>query len=572
MPRLSNHRFAVVALGLLAAAGQAHAVLSFAPFALSGRNDALGPNAGADVFTNLGNASPSINSSGTILFRGDSTTFSSANGSGGLWSRSGGINTNFAGVGGAAPGGGTYGLTGFNFPSITDSGQFVFRDSSGATAGLYSGGAAPVARSTTLAPGAGGATFATISNAGPYITDSGTVVYGGTLTGTGVVTTAGIANTSGIWSGTPSGSTLHVRQNDPTGIANVNVGAIAAATNGAIALNASTGGFFFSSTLQSSVAGAVVTTGALRNDSALYSYTPGEPTPLNVIARRGSAAPGTTSDFYNFSSGVSIAANSSGRVGFASALRDSAGVSTATIAIFSDNAGGGVDIKLRTGQALPVSITGATTGEFTGVNWGTGVSRIVMNSAGTIGFSMSGMTGTGITAGQNSDGIFRLDAAGQFAKVMRTGDAAPGVSTLAGDTVRFGSVQSGFLLNSLNQMVFSNTLRSDLGGVNGVIGNNNGLFAADGDGSIFLIAQRQTAFTFTLPDNTVVSRIVSSIGGVGESGGQDGRVTQLSDSGLLTFSLSFTDGTSGVFTTLIPSPASATLLALGGLLAARRRR
>ena len=56
------------------------------------------------------------------------------------------------------------------------------------------------------------------------------------------------------------------------------------------------------------------------------------------------------------------------------------------------------------------------------------------------------------------------------------------------------------------------------------------------------------------------------------SGGEDGRRLSFNDDGLLTFNLSFTDGTTGIFTALIPEPASAGLLALLAPALLRRRR
>jgi hypothetical protein len=47
------------------------------------------------------------------------------------------------------------------------------------------------------------------------------------------------------------------------------------------------------------------------------------------------------------------------------------------------------------------------------------------------------------------------------------------------------------------------------------------------------------------------------MGGITSSGGDDGRSTSLNDNGQLVFSLSFTDGSSGVFIATIPTCGSA---------------
>ena len=62
------------------------------------------------------------------------------------------------------------------------------------------------------------------------------------------------------------------------------------------------------------------------------------------------------------------------------------------------------------------------------------------------------------------------------------------------------------------------------------------------------------------------------------TGNQDGRASNLDDNGNLVFTLSFSDTmggsvtSSGVFYTHIPSPGASGLLAVAGLVAARRRR
>ena len=47
--------------------------------------------------------------------------------------------------------------------------------------------------------------------------------------------------------------------------------------------------------------------------------------------------------------------------------------------------------------------------------------------------------------------------------------------------------------------------------------------------------------------------------------------TGLSDDGTLAFNLFFTDGTSGIFTAVVPEPSSLALLGLGGVALLRRR-
>jgi hypothetical protein len=107
--------------------------------------------------------------------------------------------------------------------------------------------------------------------------------------------------------------------------------------------------------------------------------------------------------------------------------------------------------------------------------------------------------------------------------------------------------------------------------------NNFALFACDELGVTRLVAQSGTAFEVAPGDVRIVApNVANALGSVLSltlgSGGQDGRGSSLNDSGLLTFALRFTDGSSGVFYTQIPAPGAAALLGFGGLIAARRRR
>jgi hypothetical protein len=56
------------------------------------------------------------------------------------------------------------------------------------------------------------------------------------------------------------------------------------------------------------------------------------------------------------------------------------------------------------------------------------------------------------------------------------------------------------------------------------------------------------------------------------SGGEDGRRVAFRDTGYLAYTLYFDDGTAGVFTSFLPEPASAGLVAVVGLAVVRLRR
>ena len=67
-------------------------------------------------------------------------------------------------------------------------------------------------------------------------------------------------------------------------------------------------------------------------------------------------------------------------------------------------------------------------------------------------------------------------------------------------------------------------------------------------------------------------RTISDISFLTGTNGLDGRGMGLSNTGLLTFGLTFTDGSSGIFTAQVPEPSAVALVTLGlGARTLRRR-
>ena len=96
--------------------------------------------------------------------------------------------------------------------------------------------------------------------------------------------------------------------------------------------------------------------------------------------------------------------------------------------------------------------------------------------------------------------------------------------------------------------------------------------AASGVNAVVVKVVREGDQVDVDPGPGVVLRTIAD-GGIGfytlGSGGQDGRVS-FSDTGLLAYRLTFTDGSSGIFRssiTPVPEPASAGLIAAAGLAA-----
>ncbi len=551
---------------LLAACGLAHATGTHTTIALTGTDGALGPNAGPGItFSTIGGQQPGVNSNGQVVFRASDST---ANNPQGVYIHSGGVNSNVALAGGAQPGGGTFTMGSnsiFNSMQINASGQWAFR--LGASTGLFASVAGTPTRAMLTgdaAPGAGGANYSSSASGMPLFNNAGHIGYIANLavnaaSSPPVVITSGIANAAAIWTGTPGATSIALRQNDAVlsldAGGNVRVGSF---QNLSLSMNGN-GHFAVISNLQGSV---TTGTGAGSNSAMISSNRSGS---LEVIARVGNAAPDATgaasSDLYRALGTSAVGFNNVGHVAFASSLRNAAGTQTASSALFTDSGSGTLRMVARNGDLLP-SISGAIGSEFDGVTWGT-FSNTYLTGSDTLAFSAT----IGNTGGSgNTNVLMTMDASGAFHRVVRSGDVAIVDGAPLGGDARFTSF-SNITVNAASQMAFSATLNGN-GIFGGPGGNNNAIFGYDPAGGLFLLARTSDAFEVAPGD----LRIISSIGGLSSTGGQDGRVTSLSENGKIALSLDFSDGSSGVFLFTIPAPASLSLLSFAGLVGLRRRR
>lgn len=546
------------------------ATVTYRTVALTGTDGAFGPGQGAGVmYSSIGGQQPSINDSGAVAFRGVSGGSNT-----GMWVRygvsDGDSNAVVGIVGGAQPGGGVFGATAnFNSMSVNNAGQLAYR--LGAGDGIFgdnSGNNSNPGRTMLkldVAPDTGGATYSSVASGMPLFNRSGTTGYIANLTtntGTPPVVISGAnANGAGIWIGTPGAGnqTVALRQNAPVtslaGDGSVRVGTF---QNLSMTMNGNNK-FVVTASLQ----GTVVTgNGAGSNSSAILSN---RTTALDVVARVGDAAPDafgvpSTNLYRNFGTSA-VAINDAGHVAFSSSLRDAAGTQTATGALFSDTGAGTMRMLAKVGDALP-SIARANGNEFSGVTWGASFGSLVMNAGGTIAMSAAITT----PGNPNSNGgIFTIDALGNFTKVMRNRDVAivGGAPDLSD---AFFLSTSSLQLNSVGEMVFAANLTGT--GVSVGLGNGSALFGVDVNGAITLLARTGDLYEVSPGD----FRVISGIGGIATSGGQDGRVRSLNDLGQVAFELDFNGGTSsGVFVTSVPAPGAGALLGLA-LFATRRRR
>ncbi len=572
---------------VVSAAPQSHAI------ALTGTDGAYGPGQGAGITFGLLDGIPSINNSGHAVFRGNNNEAGTPQG---LWTHNG-ISNGVSALGGAPmPGGGVFAASSggsisngvINTTHINNAGQTAFRI--GASYGVFSNvgsGNGRVMLSLDEAPGTGGATYQSVSSGMPLFNAVGQSAYVGSLSvGTGtppVAFTSGSNNSSGIWIGTPGAGSpnpnvnLALRSTDWHPVLGGTAADTKVGTFNQLSMSMNGNGrFAVYNTLQGSGVSTSNTTG---NANSILSNRNGG---LEVIARQGMVVPDETgapsaTDVYRSISTSQIGLNDAGHVAFSGTLRTSAGVQTSAGALFTDQGTGTLRRVANAGTPMPavLSLQGGSAG-FSGTNWGSSYSSTVLTSSDKLIFSASGLSGGDVTGiGQNDSGIFSLEPDGSLLSLVRNYDAAPVFTTTLdpGEYARFQGFQSGIAANALGQIAFTSTLGSSLGAtlghVNGLIGNNSGLFASDVDGSIFCIAQKGELF---FAEGMTTPLIVQSIGGVQTSGGQDGHTISLNDSGDLVYTLSFADGSSGVFTTRIPEPSTLALLCVSVLAIMRRRR
>lgn len=251
------------------------------------------------------------------------------------------------------------------------------------------GSLALVAREGMTAPGTTGANFNVLPSTVAF-NSAGHVAFTGSLTGGDSVT--GV-NSSGLWVGPAGGLSLAVRQGDAApGTGSALFGSALDPT-----LNAS-GRVLF----RSSLTGAGVDS---TNDAGIWSGLPGS---LELVARKGDAAPGVASGVFT-SVGTSLRQYSGAeRVVFNGLVNDGGPTNRSGL---WHGVPGSISKIAVTGDVAP-GIPGAMFGEtFAGVS---------SNSVGQVAFTAA-LTGTGIDP-SNDLGLFVADAFGNLELVLRKGE------------------------------------------------------------------------------------------------------------------------------------------------------
>jgi hypothetical protein len=259
---------------------------------------------------------------------------------------------------------------------------------------------------------------------------------------------------------------------------------------------------------------------------------------LDLVTRSGDHAPGTPSGV-NFSEAFfAPTLNAAGQTAFKAILRGNGVNESNHIGIWSEGSGT-LDLVARGGSHAP--------GTPSGVTFNGNFPSLVLNDTGQTAFH-AGLTGSGIHAANNS-GIWS-QASGSLELLAREGTQAPGLPPGV-DYVSFGD--PGLKLNTAGQVAF----RAKLTGSGVDTTNDFGIWASGFDGTLQLIVREGALLEVVPGESRTVSvlRVPSSFNDVGQLG----------------FHATFTDGTSGVFVSnlvaSVPEPASG-LLCIGAMLAA----
>ena len=461
----------------------------------------------------------------------------------------------------AAPAGGNYFSFG-NSPALNGSGQVAFvaaLTGGSASEGIFAGSAGSIQAVALQGAATPGGNYSLFVASSLVLNGSGQVAFAANLTGG--------ASDRGIFAG-PTGSVQAVALRGAAAPAGGNyftfTGTNPVVLNGsgqvAFATNLSGGTSSFG--LFAGPAGALQTV-ALSNTPAPAggNYT-GFGTPaMNAsgqVAFLGSVTQSSGQGIFVGPAGslqtVALSNTAAPAGGNYTTFRDPVLNGSGQVAFVADLSGGSSTSGLFAGsagsvQAVALSGTAAPGGGKYGAFPSEG--PVVLNRSGQVAFYAN------LTGGASDRGIF-AGPTGSVQAVALRGAAAPA----GGNYNTFGTTLA---LNGLGQVAF---LANLAGGTSA-----QGLFAWSAGQVSAVVIQGQVIDVD--PGVGVDNRTVSGIGLLTGSGGEDGWGMSFNDSGLLAYNLSFTDGSSGIFTTQVapvPEPAGVLLAAGLGLLAARARR
>lgn len=471
------------------------------------------------AWTNSGPVYPIWNREYQVAYSGLGTDDS---GESGIWRGEAGHGLELvAGVGSPAPGtgSGSY-FSSFRPPLLNNNGETAFvawlngpgiapTNDSGIWSEGKGNGLGLVAREGNLAPG-------TSANFGPFsvsnrlaLNSAGQSAFLATLTGPEVNPT----NDTGIWSdGRGNGLELIAREGYLAPGTGANFDRLLA--DSGIALNEK-GQTAFSFTLTGPGVDST-------NDSGIWSE--GNGSGLELVAREGNLAPGTSAHFDRFVIAGLPQLNDLGRMAFLADLTGPGIDSSNNRGIWSNVGGNGLQLVVRKGHATP------------------GAGNIVFGNVGSPRINNNGQTVFVATLlgpdtdSSNQESIWRVDANAGLHLVAQSGDHAPGTNAIFSRTYGPG-------LNNRGQVGFAGQLVGE--GVNST--NDFGLWAEDRFGNLQLIVRKGDTIDVNGAPNAPDFRQIELLAITGT----------LSDLGEPFFFARFRDGSEGVFTAslaTVPEP------------------
>jgi hypothetical protein len=277
-----------------------------------------------------------------------------------------------------------------------------------------------------------------------------------------------------------------------------------------------------------------------------------------LVAIQNLPAPGTSAGIA-FSQLRGPTINNSNQTAFFSTLKGSGVTSLNENSVWSEG-NGGLHMVARSGDQAPGAPPGVN---FVSFGAPTQVTPI-LNGAGNVAF-IAGLDGSGVSSA-NGDGIWYEKQGSGLTMLAREGDPAAGFT----DGTIFTDFSSVFF-NKAGQIAF----RADLSKDGQSIGN--GIWATDLAGQLQLIANTGELVEMS----PGVFRQIQTVYfgrdyGIGSSGNEDGRVTEFNDRGQLAFGASFIQHSGwGAFvydSTGVPEPASSALGAIMGCILFVRRK
>lgn len=426
-----------------------------------------------------------------------------------------------------------------------------------------------------LAPGTAGAKFSTQGTDAwdrGSINNAGQVLFGSSLTGGDTVTSGVTANSSAQYVGSSYGTLTQVWRTGTTTLTGAGVTPNATLNStGGVKLN---GGGFVGGTGILRQGSGDVPVGDLQDGVILTNHGG----TLRTVAQEGGSAPtlpGVTfataagSPFFGPGTPFQVGSqyfNNNGRTLYLAGLGGAVTAGVDDAAYFVHNGVTNTTARaFRRGESASSLVFGATFGNVPS----TFDSRL--NNNNKIAF-VADLTGAAVTSADNNVLWIRSLGTSSNTLVMREGFQLDGLdqrTDLFG--VKLGAM-SGLLFNNSDTIVFTTTLT----GAGVTTANDRAIFAWDEVGGLTLILREGDNLGTNGSGVSSLANFVASSFGYQSGGNSEGGSLGLSDGNWL--SLTVLDNSvaasrnSMVVRVKIPAPGAAGLLALGGLIAARRRR